>query len=111
MTERVVNLFKPKHGVCSICKVHYEPPGREENERWPNLCETHRAPKRDLWQREQAVVSWARANWEKLEKQKDEDEAATRAAYNKANQHAFQEMARMQQYQNVCPLGGLGNQL
>jgi hypothetical protein len=84
-----MNWFKPKHSVCSECKVHFEP-ATGEDLLWPNLCESHRKPKRDLHMRKLRVQSWAACNWEKLEAQVLEEEKARVAAFNANLQSTFQ---------------------
>ena len=60
-----MNLFR-KMSVCFECQVFFKPVTGYEA-RWGHLCATHRKPvmERDL--RRDAVVDWAKTNWEKLE--------------------------------------------
>lgn len=60
-----MNWWKPKHSICSVCGVHFEPVTGYEA-RWGHLCATHRQPvmERDL--KKDRVIAWATSNWERL---------------------------------------------
>lgn len=60
---------KPKFKVCTKCHVCFEPTLEALEEKYLNLCSTHRKEVMELDQRFKVVLSWASKNWLRLEEQ------------------------------------------
>lgn len=73
--------FKSKcdHSVCERCGNVFDPNGVEK--RWADMCYSCRVPAMEKDRRKDVVISWAIANWEKLEPQALEENEAQREAY------------------------------
>ena len=90
--------FKPKFSVCSECGVHYDPVIGIESP-WGHLCKIHRKPVMENDLRKGAVVSWASANWEKLEPAYLKEQEANQASYNQApQQYGLSSLAAARDY-------------
>jgi len=79
-----VSIFdRRKVRVCAECRCYFEPLDGIDS-RWSYLCETHAKPVRERFLRQDAVVEWAKRNWEKLEPElQKEREAQTKTEYGR----------------------------
>ena len=75
--------FKPRHSVCSICEVHFEPVTGYEA-RWGNLCSLHRKPIRERDEKKDAVMAWASINWEELVERVEKERKETITRFNES---------------------------
>lgn len=103
---------KPKFKVCTKCHVCFEPTLEALEEKYLNLCSTHRKEVMELDRRKQVVLSWASRNWEKLEEQAKKEyedkqkefntfaSAAMRAGGNLNTIGNISNILGMQQYAN-----------
>lgn len=97
------------HSVCKKCGVHFEP----RNDQWADLCLMHRQPVMERDRKRDAVIQWARENWEKLYEQYEKEDFARRAAYNAMNQVGMNSMTAQAQQaamaqSNIYDFGRLG---
>ena len=90
-----MNLFR-KMSVCFECQVFFKPVTGYEA-RWGHLCATHRKPvmERDL--RRDAVVDWAKTNWEKLEPEYLKDAEERAKAYADVQRAGLNSIAGLRQ--------------
>lgn len=108
-------FFKKRYSVCRECGVHFEPASKGERDAgFGDLCLTHRRPWIERAQRREEVLVWAGANWEKLEKQMEEQQAAEVAAMSEYATYARQLAMNMQFGQQSgnsfqMPTGGIWN--
>ena len=106
-----MSWFKKKYSVCSECQAHFEPATGEDAERWPGLCPTHRKPVKERDIRKNAVMSWARQNWEKLEPQYLEESKSLKKSYQEAvGQGSLASWATMQNEAHPLFYSGLAAQ-
>lgn len=87
-----MQLFKPKYTVCSVCGVHFEPVSGYEV-RWGNLCAIHRVSVKQQDERKDAVISWATANWVRLEKMMKEEYDKNKEQYKQLSQIDISQLA------------------
>lgn len=102
-----MKLFRKSFSVCVECGVYFEPHS-DCNPNFKDFCKTHREPKLELLRRKLKVISWATANWEKLEPEALKEEIETQKSYSEAIGQSLSNIHGMSGHQGGM-LGGLGH--